>query len=317
LSEHAPDAAPAAEAKPGTLAWVFVGPHGVRSGWRLGLYVVLVIVLSGLLSVLAAPLAGKSMVAGFAVSLAAAVLAGWFMLAVVDRRPIGALGFAADRAAPRDFGIGFLMGAVLIAAAAGVVAVAGYARWVADAGTPGQLAATLAGALGFFLVAAAAEEALFRGYAFQVLAEGLGPWGATLLLSAAFAAGHLGNPNVSAFGIANIFLAGVMLSVAYLRTRSLWFATAVHAGWNWTMSALLDFPVSGIARNTPMYSVAERGGGAWLTGGTFGPEAGLPATIAIALALAWLLRTRSVGESGKMRRLGPVVDRRLGPDWPR
>jgi uncharacterized protein len=43
---------------------------------------------------------------------------------------------------------------------------------------------------------------------------------------------------VAPLGLANIFLAGVMLAVAYLRTRSLWFATGVHLGWNWTMATL-------------------------------------------------------------------------------
>jgi biotin transport system substrate-specific component len=35
-------------------------------------------------------------------------------------------------------------------------------------------------------------------------------------------------------------------AAAYLRTLSLWFATALHIGWNWATASLFDLPVSGI-----------------------------------------------------------------------
>src|SRR5690606_12477457 len=116
--------------------------------------------------------------------------------------------------------------------------------------------------------------------------------------------------NANAFAVANIFLAGVLLSVAYLRTRSLWFATAVHLGWNWTMASLLDLPVSGLEMlNTPLYEPAVSGPD-WITGGAFGPEGGLIGLVGFGLALAavgWLPQFR---EAPEMRALGPLVDRR-------
>ena len=247
--------------------------------------------------------------------LAASVLAGWGMLAFVDRRPIGALGFALEPAAARDSAVGFAFGGAQLGLAVLLLAVAGTARWVADAGTGADYVATLAEALAFFAVAAAMEEALFRGYAFQALVQGIGAWPAAVLTSAGFAAVHAGNPNADVVGLANIFLAGVMLAAAYLKTRSLWFATAVHLGWNWVMSALLDFPVSGLVRDTPLYDARETGAD-WWTGGPFGPEAGLAATIAVVVGTAWLLRTRALGESERMRGMRPLVDDRLKEVWP-
>ncbi|MBW3573057.1 MAG: CPBP family intramembrane metalloprotease, partial [Gemmatimonadetes bacterium] len=161
--------------------------------------------------------------------------------------------------------------------------------------------------------AAAAEEAMFRGYAFQALVQGIGAWPAVVASSALFAYAHGGNTNVTPLALANIFLAGVMLAVAYLRTRSLWFATAVHLGWNWAMASLLDFPVSGIVMDMPLYTGREAGPD-WLTGGAFGPEAGLAATLTIVLGTAWMWRTRRLGESSHMRALRPLVDDRLGPE---
>ncbi|HEX8241930.1 MAG TPA: CPBP family intramembrane glutamic endopeptidase [Longimicrobium sp.] len=310
---HPPDPATGAAPRraPSVLERIFHGPFGVRAGWRIALWCGAVFFLFTTLGA-ALMLAGlrPSFGAQAAVELAAAVLAGWLLLALLDRRRIGALGFAADRAVPRDLGLGFLLGGGGIAAATGVLAVAGSARWVADGGGATEYVAALGQALVFFAVAAAAEEALFRGYAFQALVQGIGARPALLLSAALFALGHARNPEVNALALANIFLAGVMLGAAYLRTRSLWFCTALHLGWNWTMSALLDFPVSGLMRDTPLYNEVSVGP-RWLTGGDFGPEAGVAATAVIVALAAFILLSPWVRESPKMRALRPLVDDRL------
>ena len=293
---------------------VFFGPFGVRAGWRMTMWTGAVVFLFALLgSALAVARVRPSFGAQVSVELAAALLAGWLLLAWLDRRPLGALGFAADRAAPREVALGLGLGIAAIGVAAGVLAVAGSARWVAEGGTVPEYVAALAGAFAFFAMAAAAEEALFRGYAFQALVQGIGAWPAVLLSSAAFALAHARNPSVDAVALANIFAAGVMLGWAYLRTRSLWFCTAVHLGWNWAMSALLQFPVSGLPRDVPLYDEVSIGP-RWFTGGDFGPEGGVAATLAIALLTLLLLRARWVRESPGMRALRPLVDDRLGED---
>ncbi|HEU0055046.1 MAG TPA: CPBP family intramembrane glutamic endopeptidase [Longimicrobium sp.] len=297
---------------------VLHGPHGVRAGWRIVLFLMLAIGFAFLAAMIAkvAGLDVASLDVNAAVVLVAFVAAGWIMLALVDRRPLGALGFAADAAAARQTAAGFAVGGGMQLLTVALLAVAGTARWVADDGTTAVYVATLARALALFAVAAAMEEAVFRGYFLQALVQGIGVWPAVLVTSALFSAGHLGNPNVTAISLANIFLAGVWLAVCYLRTRSLWFATAAHLAWNWVMSALLDFPVSGLVRDTPLYSARETGAD-WWTGGVFGPEGGLAATAVILAGTLWLLRTRAVGESPKMRELRPLVDDRLREEWPR
>jgi membrane protease YdiL (CAAX protease family) len=239
---------------------VFFGRFGVRAGWRIAMWMGALVFLFALLgSAVALARVRPSFGAQVCVELAAAVLAGWLLLAGIDRRPLGALGYAADPAAPREIGLGLGLGIAAIGLAAGVLAVAGSARWVAEGGTVPEYVAALAWAFAFFAVAAAAEEALFRGYAFQALVQGIGAWPAVLLSSAAFALAHMKNPSVDAVALANIFAAGVMLGWAYLRTRSLWFATAVHLGWNWAMSAVLQFPVSGLPRDVPLYDEVSIG----------------------------------------------------------
>jgi uncharacterized protein len=287
----------------------------LRSGWRILLFVLLLLVFGGVGMMMISLLPPAAVFwTSYAVLLVATLVAGWIMTARLDGRPVGALGFALTPAAPREWVLGLGIGAGLIGMVTLLLGVTGSVHWVPDSGGAGDWVAMLLGSLLFFGVAAAWEEALFRGYPFQVLVEGIGAWPAILLSSAVFAWAHGQNPEVTTLGLANIFLAGILLAVAYLRTRSLWFATAVHLGWNWMMAFWLDLPVSGLtAFDTPAYSGVATGP-AWWTGGAFGPEAGLAATLVLVLGIVWLLRTRHLGVHPEMQALGPVVDRRLPPE---
>jgi uncharacterized protein len=295
---------------------ILQGPYGLRAGWRILGYFLLAAGAGVILSRLAMAIGGEiGNTVSFLIMLGSALLAGWGMVTFVDRRRPGALGFALDPAAVKDSAAGLGIGGAMLVAAVALLAVARMARWVADEGTMPEYVAALATSFAFFAVAAAAEEAVFRGYAFQALVQGVGVWPAVVGSSVLFALLHANNPNVTPVALANIFLAGVMLAVAYLRTRSLWFATAVHLGWNWTMASLLDFPVSGIVKNMPLYSGRETGPD-WVTGGTFGPEAGIAASLTIVAGAVWMWRTRRLGESPRMRELRPLVDDRIGEARP-
>jgi membrane protease YdiL (CAAX protease family) len=290
---------------------IFVQAGRVRSGWRILLFVVLFLAILTVIAPLArlAPATGAGALLGQAVlMLIAALGAGWILLRVLDHRPAGALGFAWTAATPREFGVGLAIGALSLGAVVLLFVLLGWVRYHPEGGTTGGFLGALGTGLLFFLVAAAAEEAVFRGYPFQVLVQGIGAVPATLLASLAFAAAHGANPNVDLFALVNIFLAGILLSVAYLRTRSLWFATAVHLGWNWSMASLFDLPVSGLTSlNTPFYEPVLAGP-LWVTGGAFGPEGGIGGSVALLLALVAVLRLPGVREASGMRALRPLVD---------
>lgn len=276
--------------------------------WRVGLYVALTVVLTivglGALAALGVTAGGVSL-AGTLVSLLAALAAGWVMMRGVEHRPFGAVGFAVGRTAVGETVVGTGIGGALLGMVVLLVAVTGGARWVPDGGTVAEYLEFAAATLGFFAVAAAVEEVLFRGYPFQVLERELGAWTAVVATSLLFGAAHGSNPNVGPLAVANIVLAGALLAVAYLRTRSLWFATAVHLGWNWTMATLLDLPVSGLEWDTPLYTGVETGPD-WWTGGSFGPEAGLAATLVLLAGTAWLLRTPRLRASPDVMALHPL-----------
>lgn len=243
----------------------------------------------------------------------AALLAGLILISHVDQRPFGALGFHPSARGLRDLGYGTLLGALLIGTTVGLLLVTGTAGFAPDAGRVGGYFGFLGWTLLYFGLAAAFEEIVFRGYPFQVLVEWVGAWPAILIGSAIFAFLHGQNPGVTPLALLNIFVAGILLSLAYLRTRSLWFATGLHLGWNWTMSTALDFPVSGLGFDTPLYSAVPVGA-SWWTGGDFGPEAGLAGTLALAVGIFWLLRSGRVRPDPTIQAMNPLVEARMAGD---
>lgn len=243
-----------------------------------------------------------------AVTLTAALGAGAIVITRFDGRRFGAVGFAWTGSTVREIAVGLALGVGSIALVTAALAVTGAIGFAGQAGNAAAWAAAVGAHFGLLALAAAAEEALFRGYAFQALSRATGPVVAVVATSVAFAFAHGGNPGANGIALLNIFLAGALLAAAYLRTRSLWFATAVHVGWNWGMASLLDLPVSGLdLLDTPLYEPSV-GGPAWLTGGPFGPEGGLAGTLAFAIALAAVLRWPGLEEAPAMRALRPLVD---------
>lgn len=242
----------------------------------------------------------------------AALAAGALLIRRLDGRSPTAIGIAVSRHTPREMGTGVLIGAAGLSAAALALLVSGTLSYAAQAGTPAAWIRTVVAQAAIFTVAALAEEALFRGYPFQVLARVGGPVLAIVVSSVLFALAHGANPSVGIFALINIFLAGILLAIAYLRTLSLWFATAVHMGWNWTMATLFDLPVSGLQMfDTPLYEPAVAGP-AWWSGAMFGPEGGLVGTIGFGIALMLTLRWRAVRPDPAMVAARPLVMRSEG-----
>src|SRR5919202_520398 len=260
----------------------------LRSVWRLALFAVAYfVVLTALflaatfgLAFLLSPeeherlLAGSNwgfVVQSFIYFLPAA-LAGWGCGYALEDLPWRALGWALHRGWARDLLKGLLVGAASLG---------------------------LAAALG-----AAAEELSFRGYPLQTAMRS---WPLLLALvptSVFFALVHLDNPNVApGFTFANTLLAGALLAVAYLRTRSLWFPFGLHWGWNWVQGAVLGSPVSGITQITPapLLRFGDTGP-AWVGGGAYGIEGGAACTLALVLTTLFVWRTRLVSATQEMRR---------------
>lgn len=239
------------------------------------------------------------------VTLAAVLLAGSISLYQFDRRRPGALGFGLHRALIREIATGFAVGFSLAIALAILLGLTGSLNLIAEGGSAGTWLWFLVWTLVYFALSAALEEALFRGYPFQVMAAALGPVPGVIASAGTF----VFNPGANALALGNAFLAGVVLCIAYLRTRSLWFTTGLHLAWNWAIGSLFDLPLSGLSFDAPLYA-GNLSGSTLLTGGTFGPEAGLAATLVLASGALALAGSRAIHESESTRRLRPLVDER-------
>lgn len=161
--------------------------------------------------------------------------------------------------------------------------------------------------LSLFLPAAIHEEVLMRGYAFQKLAA-WNRWVGVLLCSGAFALLHLANTGLTALAILNLFLAGVLLSLAYLVYQRLWFPIGLHIFWNILSGPVLGHEVSGLRLRQTVFSARDPGP-ELLTGGTFGLEGSVWATVVEVIAIVILLVPATRKEF-----VAPVVEPPVLPD---
>lgn len=239
-------------------------------------------------------------------TLSVALVAGFLCLRWLEGLPWRAIGLSLHAGWIRDLLIGSAIGVASLAFATALATAGGGLRFsFATASMFSQVGKTLLFSGALFLIAALAEEALFRGYPLQTLSRARLSWLGILLTSVPFAAIHLRNPNVvQGFTFANTALAGVWLAVAYLRTKSLWFPLGVHWAWNWAQGSLFGLPVSGITSiaSHPLSQGTDLGP-AWLTGGSYGIEGGLACTITLVISTSFIWRTRLISATEEMERL--------------
>jgi membrane protease YdiL (CAAX protease family) len=88
----------------------------------------------------------------------------------------------------------------------------------------------------------------------------------------------------------NIGCAGVLFSVAYMKTRSLWLPFGIHFAWNFSQTTIYGFPTSGLDPTLHSLIRLTQSGPAWIVGGGFGPEGGVLATLALILGAWYVLK---------------------------
>ena len=101
--------------------------------------------------------------------------------------------------------------------------------------------------------------------------------GDRIRMSILFGLLHRTNPDASLLSTVNTSIAGVMLSLAYLRTRSLWFPYGIHVAWNILIGPVVGFPISGVG--FPSLWTAQVTGPERIVGGGYGPEGGFLGTL--------------------------------------
>jgi membrane protease YdiL (CAAX protease family) len=278
----------------------------LRAGWRILFQLVLAVMLSILATPLAMLLSGShsasaehNPIASFVMS---AAIAASVLLAgrLLDRRRAKDFGLSLNRNWWIDLGFGLFLGALLMALIFVVEVSAGWLTVTGSFAVPSgtSFATSVALSLLMFIGVGVQEEMFSRGYHLKNIAEGFSPLGrrtavviALLVSSAIFGALHLANPNATAIGAINIIFGGVFLATGFLLTGELAIPIGAHITWNFFQGVVFGFPVSGIDFGTSFLVVQDKGN-ALITGGAFGPEAGLVGIAAmlvgIALTFVWV-----------------------------
>jgi len=193
-------------------------------------------------------------------------------------------------------GVGLFGLVYAVLGALGAVTLHGY-------GTASGLAAAIAMAT----ASGVGEEIVFRGVVFRLLESRLGTTIALGVSAGAFGLLHAGNPGATwASTLAIALEAGVLLGLAYVLTRSLWFPIGLHLAWNLTEGGIFGAAVSG-GQNVGLIS-ASLSGPPLITGGAFGPEASIAAVaVSLCASVALALAAVRAGEWRAVRMRGPVI----------
>jgi uncharacterized protein len=126
------------------------------------------------------------------------------------------------------------------------------------------------------------EETLLRGIVFRIVEEKLGSYISLLISAIIFAGVHAVNPDSSLISTLCIGLVGFMFGASYIYSRSLWLPIAIHFSWNFMQSGILGAITSGNEKTSSLLNT-RISGSELITGGAFGPEGTIQATI------LWLL----------------------------
>jgi uncharacterized protein len=273
---------------------IFVGPNGLRAGWRSLIFVTLVVVLlggfllirnggvqgfreaqkhAGEITVTPLLMFGSEGIAFLLLCLAT------ITMGKIEHRKFSEYGLPLRQALGKDFWIGFLSGFLAISGTLLTMFLLHGFRVTRLAlhGTA-ILSSLIAWGIAF-LLAGLVEEFLCRGYIQYTLASGIGFWPAAFVMSGLFAFGHSFNANETGVGVVATGLFALLFCLFLRRTGNLWIAVGFHVAWDWGQT-FYGVPDSGML---PYHSVfaSAFSGPRWLTGGIVGPEGSILCPIAL------------------------------------
>jgi len=282
------------------LRHLFVGRAGLRPGWGLFLFTLL---LSGCVLLLQRFFPQLGNVRGVVppgpallreALIAALVLGASWVMGRIERRPVGSYGLSGPGSA-RNFAAGLGWGVALFSVLVGILVATGHLAFDGAALHGSAILGYGAAWMVVFFLVAFAEEALFRGYLQSTLARGIGFWPAAVCLSVSFGLIHLRSENEVFLGIAMAAMGGLVFSLCLKLSGSLWWGIGFHAAWDWAESFLFGTANSGYQMQGHWLSSRPLGDVHW-SGGSVGPEGSLfivPVLLTTSLVIALTLRKPS------------------------
>lgn len=292
-----PSASPAPQ--PSVVHNLFIGPNGIRAGWRLLVFLLIFVALTQGANFVLHRIPAVSRFASSQpkdVFTPAGMLANEGLLVLLLCCSVGIMALIEKRSF-RDYGmplseflgkrfwqgvpLGFIMLSLLL------VMIAALHGFSLDGIGVGSTEALKYGTLYFigFIFVGVFEEFSFRGYLQFTLGSGFGFWPAAILLSIAFGAIHLNNSGEAIFGAIMAGSFGLVAAFALWRTGNIWFPIGMHASWDWGETYFYGTPDSGLLAQGHFLNSAPHGA-AWLSGGSVGPEG---SWLVFAVLVVWVI----------------------------
>jgi len=276
--------------EPSVVRRVFYGPAELRVGWRLLIFLAIVITFINASNLVVRRLLhGADDTTLFLVrevmDFLIFLLASWIM-GRIEGRSIADYGLPGRRMFRLQFWQGVLLGfasitGLLVAMRAmrvfyfGSLALHGADIWKW---------AVVYGLV--FTLVALREEFRARGYGLFTLSAGIGFWPAAILSAAYFGYAHHGNSGEDWVGLFNAGLFGLLACFLLRRTGNLWMPIGLHMAFNWGETYFYGVADSG--QTLPGHLLnSSLSGPAWLSGATVGPEGSVLCTLL--LVVVWLI----------------------------
>jgi uncharacterized protein len=215
----------------------------------------------------------------------------WIFVRFVDHFDFSALGLTLRRGFASELVLGFAIGTVLQLIVLAILAATHSVHYSLAGGYGPYFWRWVAQNTLLFIVAATVEELSFRGYALKWLIRSVGAPAALVMSGTVFGIAHWFNLGATFFSTLNTALAGILLAIPYVRTRSMWIQIGVHWSWNLAMATIVSLPVSGLYFGPHLFITTDSGRH-WLTGGNYGPEGGAAVTSVCVIGIGWLLSTK-------------------------
>ena len=277
-------------APPNWATRIFLGPHGLRGGWRVLIFIALLVgIVLGCIQVVRAigvhhppgvisP--GASLVGEILLFLS--VMIATAVMGRFERRSFAAYGLPLRKGFLRAFIFGAIWGVVPLA----VVLLALRGLSVLDFGGPELPTSALLrfGVLWalVFILTGITEEFAVRGYPQFTLTRSVGFWPAAVMTSLILGVAHAGNSGEAMLGLMGVFAVGLFACLMLRRTGDLWFPIGFHFSWDYAESFIFGVPDSGNVAVGHLLSTHMHGS-KWLTGGSVGPEGSVLAFVVLGL----------------------------------
>ena len=214
----------------------------------------------------------------------------FFRVKVIEKRSLSSIGFNKNNWL-KKYSLGFLIGLAMMSIIVLILLPFGYITVDKNPIQPvgvSAIASVLVILFGW-IIQGATEEIVTRGWLLNVLSTKYNKGVGLLISSTLFGLMHLTNPNVNYIAVINIILVGLFYGLYVIKTNDLWAVCGMHSAWNFAQGNIFGFKVSGLDVSVGSLIDLNLVGSDFVTGGIFGPEAGITATFILLASIGILL----------------------------